>query len=310
MSDTQQDYTHEAVRRRCVEEAISISPDAAEGHKRYKTYGREQYRYLLDEITVAAKIQAKKENLDAIEFEITLLSEAINIIYSIHSSFVEYTNTSSGVSKIPKYFWTHKNDPLRQIQKRDIPYIDRSELEGAAKLYLESPVRAQAVDRLLVDGLVAAELFAFGNETLNPYFVFASPVKQSHALWAYIKGQFWNVVLFGGIIAFTVWLKSKSVIGDTATAWAIGIIIGIFLLLLVISTISMPRIWRHQAKMRRQTSKILEDMIGVYSDLKSDGPISANHIRLRAQKAADDGVKWPAPLFALLDDIIARTGRF
>lgn len=54
----------------------------------------------------------------------------------------------------------------------------------------------------------------------------------------------------------------------------------------------------------------MDAMLGLYAEMNSDGPISAKHIRETAQKAADKGVVWPGPLFALLDDVVARTGRF
>ena len=50
-----------------------------------------------------------------------------------------------------------KGRPIVSDQKEDVPYIDRSQLENSAGWYLNSPLRAQAVDRLLVDSLVAAE---------------------------------------------------------------------------------------------------------------------------------------------------------
>jgi hypothetical protein len=50
-------------------------------------------------------------------------------------------------------------------------------------------------------------------------------------------------------------------------------------------------------------------MATIYNELRSDGPISAEYIRDRAKQATDEGVVWPAPLFALLDDTVRRTGR-
>jgi hypothetical protein len=63
-------------------------------------------------------------------------------------------------------------------------------------------------------------------------------------------------------------------------------------------------------KARQNVRDILSAINMVDNELRSDGPISAQHIRDRANSAAQIGVGWPAPLFAMLDDTIARTGRF
>ena len=59
-----------------------------------------------------------------------------------------------------------------------------------------------------------------------------------------------------------------------------------------------------------KAAKLLSEMNGVYCELAPSGPYSARHIEHRARSAADKGVVWPAPLFALLDDINNRGGRF
>jgi uncharacterized membrane protein (DUF485 family) len=161
-----------------------------------------------------------------------------------------------------------------------------------------------------VDALLAQEIFAFGDEMWNPDFRNTSPITQSHVLWSYIKRHFFDVVTFGAIIAFTVWLQSRDIIGATATAWTIGIALVLFLLALIVSTFYLPRLWWRQANARRRVTKLMQDMILVYSELQSEGAISAHHVRMRAQKATDEGVRWSATLFAVLDDIISRTGRF
>jgi hypothetical protein len=81
-------------------------------------------------------------------------------------------------------------------------------------------------------------------------------------------------------------------------------------LLFVVATMALPFVWSQRAKAKQRVVTLMDAMINVYAELKSDGAISAEHIRARSQKAADGGVIWPAPLFAMLDDIIRRTGRF
>jgi hypothetical protein len=58
------------------------------------------------------------------------------------------------------------------------------------------------------------------------------------------------------------------------------------------------------------STDLLRQMDRLYGDLRSDGLISASYILEKAKKADERGVGWPATLFTLLDDIIARSGRF
>jgi hypothetical protein len=67
---------------------------------------------------------------------------------------------------------------------------------------------------------------------------------------------------------------------------------------------------RLQSRARRKVISLMELMIGVYSELQPNGATSALRVRQRVEQAAAEGVVWPSTLFALLDDIIARSGRF
>jgi hypothetical protein len=57
----------------------------------------------------------------------------------------------------------------------------------------------------------------------------------------------------------------------------------------------------------RWKTKLLP-MIRTYSELESWGAVSSRRVREVAVKAAEKGVVWPGPLFAILDDNIARGG--
>ena len=137
-----------------------------------------------------------------------------------------------------------------------------------------------------------------------------SPLKQSHVLLAYLRGLLINAVFFGGITALALWAASKGWIGETSAGWIVGTCVALFVFFGAISTFALPFSWYAQAKARRNVRKLLLAMVTIYNELKSSGPISAQHIRERVSSAAHDGVVWPAPLFAMLDDSIARTGRF
>jgi hypothetical protein len=47
-----------------------------------------------------------------------------------------------------------------------------------------------------------------------------------------------------------------------------------------------------------------------YTALQARGFVSARHVSQRLEAAADHDVVWPGTLHVLLDDIVARGGRF
>jgi hypothetical protein len=71
----------------------------------------------------------------------------------------------------------------------------------------------------------------------------------------------------------------------------------------------LPIDWRLHANSTRLTKSLMNEMISCYSELKTNGPVSARRLQERLQTAADKGVAWRAPLYALLDDVMGRTGR-
>lgn len=87
-------------------------------------------------------------------------------------------------------------------------------------------------------------------------------------------------------------------------------IIDEYLRLPIWAFIQFPFAWRNLRRHDAKVAELLQAMNSVYSDLDSAGPISARHVWGQAKEATKIGVVWPAPLFALLDDIIARSGRF
>jgi hypothetical protein len=209
--------------------------------------------------------------------------------------------------------WHHRAQALYDLRKKQTPYMSRPDVESAVARYLDLPFRWQQMDRTLVDVLVALQLFAFGNEMLNapsiPGLPSPSPVKRHPFLELIVSNAF--TALFLAVIWLA--LRGFSAIHLFPADWvggATAILGGLFALGLAYSILMLPVRWWWVFKQRGRIAKLLEAMANVYAELNSSGPISARHITQRAQSAADQGVVWPAPLFALLDDIGARGGRF
>ena len=297
----------ENLRRQAIESALWIPEDASDDLKRAKARSS-LYRFLLNEITKSAKQEAVAGGRTNFSLSMTFLPKPSRSL-PIFNGLLSVSQTLPILARIGISGSTNKTHFIASKRRTSHILIDQV-LSSAATRYLNSSLRCVAIDRLLVDALLAQEIFAFGDEMWNPDFRNTSPITQSHVLWSYIKRHFFDVVTFGAIIAFTVWLQSRDIIGATATAWTIGIALVLFLLALIVSTFYLPRLWWRQANARRRVTKLMQDMILVYSELQSEGAISAHHVRMRAQKTTDEGVRWSATLFAVLDDIISRTGRF
>ncbi|SHK85675.1 hypothetical protein SAMN05444159_4371 [Bradyrhizobium lablabi] len=289
-------------------EAVRYDVNATLGEDdRQKPINRSLYSYLLHEMAEASMKYAVAENIDPDEFETDVLSGALAVVQNLRSALVKDWNDKT------LDFWDNHGSPVDKINADKVPYIDRSSFESVAGDYLALPYRSQAMDRFLVKVLIAIELYAFGDEMLNEKtfgFPPVSPLKQRHVVLAYFRGLLINGIIFGGIAALALFAASKGWIGETSAGWTSGACVALFVLLGTISAFALPFAWYAQAKARRNVRKLLLAMTTIYNELRSNGPISAQHIRERVSSAAEDGVVWPAPLFAVLDDIIARTGRF
>jgi hypothetical protein len=247
---------------------------------------RGQYHNLLRRMSQAALEYTLANNIGPDDFEYEVLRNALALVEGLRDAIPGRSNRS------PNFL--DDGNPLDLIKADKVPLIDRRSLEGLVGDYLALPYRSEAMDRTLVRCLIAAEMYAFGDEMLNEKTLFGlipsllrrSPMKQRHALLAYLSGNFVNYLLFGW------WWET------------------LFWFFAVTSTLALPYVWFNQAKERGKVVKLLATMGKLYHEQLPDGPISAYYTRDRANDASRQGVVWPAPLFLLLDDIISRTGRY
>jgi hypothetical protein len=282
-----------------IERDIRLPDDAPEDLKR-AIAGHHQYRYLLEVLVQAAL----KDGLP--------LREAVPHAAFIVRDIKDAVTDSFFDDDVRKQlnFWKHVNDATERIRKKNFPDLHRAAVERAAAAYLQAPIRAQQVDRLLVDLLVAVEYFAYAQYvTYSLWWMMSAP---RHPLVAYVLGQAKSGLFFSGIIGLALWMSSSGRMSEAVTFWTVLACLALFAIFLVIATIALPFAWRAhaQGKSRATPRQLLSLMAILYQDLKSDGAISALHIREKANKTDEQGVGWPPTLFALLDDIASRTGRF
>ena len=211
-------------------------------------------------------------------------------------------------------FWMHRPSPLTDITSKKVPAMNRDVLQESVGMYVSLPVRHQRVDRCLIDSLIALEMFAFGDEMLNepafPGLATRSPLRRSHPLWAFIKGQFGNLVAACVLFAIALVPYKMGWIAETGLTVTGLIVCGLLCILFAVGLLALPSFWRQQHIASKRVTEALESMVTVYAELSSSGPVSARHLRDRVSKAADKGVLWPSGLFVILDDVEARSGRF
>jgi hypothetical protein len=187
--------------------------------------------------------------------------------------------------------WSHRHAPVYDTKRNKTPSFQRSEIESAVGDYLALPYRDTQIDRLIADILIAMELYGFSDETSHSDY---------DTLMFILSGQKWKVQLTELLllVGLVFLLQRLNLISDR---WAgLGYIMAV-----VLSQIGFLARWRKRAA----ANALIKEMLYCYAELNSDGPISARRLRERLEAAAEKGVVWPAPLYALIDDVLTRTGR-
>lgn len=277
------------------ETVVDRFPEVEERRAEGTLYGR----LIVSLGTQAAKLA---ETADADTFRWDFLTPIADFVYNLHDSVSDY-------HKPDPNFWRHDQFAIEKAKRGEGLTITRDQVEGAVADYLALSVRSEVVDRTLVDILLATELFAFASEVFGKAMYSRVGVAKGNGPLGFVVGRGCSLLIFAIPIAIAA---GAAAMGWLSEGWTTGIIvtiIGLFLLETAWVTVRFPFAWRAQIRHNAKIGEILSVMNGVYSEMNSTGPISARHIRERAQAASAEGISWPAPLFVLLDDIIAREGR-
>ncbi|MFN9358536.1 MAG: hypothetical protein ACK55V_11825 [Alphaproteobacteria bacterium] len=268
-----EDEDFERVRVKAIETHVSgLLPAAiierAQGIIEYSQYGR-----LLNEIAIGAESYALKAGLNPGHFA-HVMERAIDVVRLFRFSVMHYEAREGDRGEKAQFeVWRHKIQLTHGWIDFSIPSINKAILEQCVENYLNLEFRSQSLDRLIVDALIAFELWAWRSQRL-PVLIFT-------ALPAVLLCA--STFFFGGSgFAGPPWLQ------------ALGILM-----------LGLGFTWPNWRGFR-----LLFLMQDVYRNLHSHGPISASFVLSRLRHAADRGVVWPAPLMALLDDINKRGGRF
>lgn len=175
------------------------------------------------------------------------------------------------------------------------PHIDRMTVEEATADYLALPFRVEQWDRLLIDMLMASEIFSFADE-VQPQLNQRLPTLLGWA-WGLIKTVALGVIVPGVLL----WLFPQS----AAAFWISAVVVILALASVAISVIILPFAYPTVRAQRLKLTELVRGMKDAYTAL-GGSPASIPHIRRLVDRANDAGVVWPAPLMALLDDVAER----
>ena len=193
--------------------------------------------------------------------------------------------------------WFHRVRPTLIRKTHGEPYINLADTQAAASGYLQLKFRVDRLDRLLVDMLIAAEMFTYADTP-------GIQAELRRILPHPLKWILSNVTtLIGGaaLAAAILWVTSSSTVGD----WVAAIIFGIAFLLSAFSLIGFPFYYPQIRKQSAAVRGCLATMSDTY--LALDGqPTSVKHLAALIEKAAQAGVVWPSQLYVLMEDIEGR----
>lgn len=266
--------------------------------------------YTLEAVTLAARRHAEANSIDDWDFQADLLRPGINVVDAIMWGVQKQDSPDEEKVKL----WWHRHDLFDLVRADRALPLDRSSLEHATGLYLALPYREPKLDRMLADALVALEASAFADQMLNEKWFPelgppASPLKKKHPFGIYLKGQLKNLAWMVAVVGGAVGLYAYGYLGGTGAFWSAAVWAALSALSFVLATAFLPTMWKRHAKAKDHVVMLMQEMLHCYDELQSSGPISARRLLERLKEADAKGVSWPAPLYALLDDVMARTGR-
>jgi hypothetical protein len=327
-------------RRSAIDQALLQAHHEARGDAEQKGVLQNsqysQYYQLLREMAEAAQAFAITKQQTVDRFDFGILQDAMRVCESVHSAFHTAYVSMETIEKVPELravksrelpdlVWSHLDKLDRRVRIDDmlVAYFDKDTLLWSVGQYLNLPIRSQIMDRILVDSMVAALILARRNPAM-PEFVDINEwmVKGIKLIQKGIFSMVRNALVFGGIAAAAFYLASMDAYSYSQPSWVrnlstwfspetwrwIGWACGILMVLRLATTVVR---WRKKlsevADGERSTRDLSAAISNTYDELASPGPVSAARVRELATKAAEKGAKWPPPLFALLDDIQARS---
>ena len=299
------------------------------GEEKADIIRRSPYAWLVDELTKSAMEYAEEVSLNFDEYYELLdntfyVAEGLRYSLSPENQDLDALVISDGRESVSDSDVETYHDIFRdeyctltvEIESRyPTPSLTWHMIDEYAYSYLNLPFRSSAVDRWLVQALMALNLMTEGRAILILDQIFndppITPLKTKHPVRNFFLNGFLAAIPLLGGAGLSIYAGSKQWISD---GWSIGIatiLVVIFMALAVWGLISLPSKWRRHSSGRRRACQHLEAMTFAYKELSSSfAQISSPHIIKVLEKTQDKGVSWNPMVYVLLDDISKRSGTF
>jgi len=210
--------------------------------------------------------------------------------------------------------------------------MDRESMAALADEYLQQDLRSPKLEVLLVDALVAREVYAYGEElkqnpsrfmrnfsfgrlvrTMNEFEAYDEAKGNLDKLtWAWMKTSLkWALIraaLLYGVPIVVAWLAAERNYGGIAFA------AGAFVAVLVAYG-QLSWIWRKLCSLFQEPAKepiekafeLAGKMVLAYNGLQEGTSSSPQRVREVLARFADEGAAWDPRVFSILDAAIARS---
>ena len=276
-----------------------------------KDHGTSQTGWLLRALTRAAAEHEGRSGMSEEVFKNRTFEMLVELVQELRDAVLGLDKENYQKPEKMLNFWSSHRQPFVEVKDKGPP----EQIAHAADEYLRLTYRCAQFERLRIDMLTAAEMYAYGATVLQKVplpSLWDYNIDPLHyrPIRAWFFGQLSNLALFGIPAALALWAATKDWIGPDTNFWIIAGCVALFLLFFCLGVLGLPFLIWGSARAKAQVHKRLNAMLGAYAALQSDGPISARHVIQRLEAAAKHEVVWPAPLHALLDDIMKRDGRF
>jgi len=210
--------------------------------------------------------------------------------------------------------------------------MDRESMAALADEYLQQDLRSPKLEVLLVDALVAREVYAYGEElkqnpsrfmrnfsfgrlvrTMNEFEAYDEAKGNLDKLtWAWMKTSLkWALIraaLLYGVPIVVAWLAAERNYGGIA--FAAGAFVAVLVAYRLLSWIWQKLRSLFQMPVKEPFEKAFElhgKMVLAYNELKGGTSSSPQRVREILAKVADEGAAWDPGVFSVLDAAIARS---
>lgn len=200
--------------------------------------------------------------------------------------------------------WQHQQNLLSVDPANTRFVFDADELRIATQDYLEQSLRSKHFELTLIDALAAYELHEFWRYSHDKFHLSKKLPRELRPLGpveVFIKGAGWVAGICGVLAALVYYFLPN---WGTIATWVISIVATILMLLVSAIAISLNG---QEMSEKRKYQHLLKQLIAGYYALPTDFPLSYREFRRVLEKTTDEGVSWPAAIFAILDDIERRS---